>query len=180
MWSHAREKQTNGHVNGHTVYQATRRLTRKATPTAETAGSRILDFRPTEDKIYVKTYSPYLNQYQIDGDSQFTLNYDMTSDPPITITLQSPNNATTTIDNMPDFKFIPTHPDSLTFNCTLWLQNVTSSYVYATKNNALNGSQVTLTPSIPISNGAWSWWINCTDGSTSTISEKRTHNHQRL
>jgi hypothetical protein len=43
---------------------------------------RILDFRPAEDKIYVKTYSPYLNQYETDLDSQFTLDYDMTGTTP--------------------------------------------------------------------------------------------------
>ena len=40
---------------------------------------RILTFVPLEDKIYVKTYSPYLDQYETDHDSEFTLDYEMTS-----------------------------------------------------------------------------------------------------
>jgi hypothetical protein len=40
---------------------------------------RILEFNPSEDEIYVKTYSPYLDQYETDSNSQFTLDYDMTS-----------------------------------------------------------------------------------------------------
>ncbi len=71
---------------------------------------RILDFRPVEDKIYVKTFSPYLNQYQTDAASQFTLDYDMTSQQAITVGLESPDNATTTLDNMPDFSFVAESP----------------------------------------------------------------------
>jgi 3',5'-cyclic AMP phosphodiesterase CpdA len=36
---------------------------------------RIMKFVPSEDKIYVFTYSPFLNKSQIDADSQFILNY---------------------------------------------------------------------------------------------------------
>jgi len=39
---------------------------------------RILTFSPINDKIYVKTYSPYLNKFELDSDSEFTLDYDMT------------------------------------------------------------------------------------------------------
>ena len=34
---------------------------------------RILEFVPAENKINVKTYSPYLNQDETDADSEFTL-----------------------------------------------------------------------------------------------------------
>lgn len=36
---------------------------------------RIIEIRPTTNEINVKTYSPYLNQYQTDSDSEFTLIY---------------------------------------------------------------------------------------------------------
>ena len=90
-----------------------------------------------------------------------------------TIILHSPYNDTTTMDNMPDFKFTVIHTSQLTFNCSLWLQNASFPNVYATKNDAVNGSLTTVTPSSPIPNGDWWWWINCTDGSASNISEKR-------
>lgn len=38
---------------------------------------RILEFVPAEDKIYVSTYSPYLNRYNTNTKSQFTLDYEM-------------------------------------------------------------------------------------------------------
>lgn len=36
---------------------------------------RILEFYPITKEIKVKTYSPYLNKYETDGNSQFILNY---------------------------------------------------------------------------------------------------------
>jgi len=38
---------------------------------------RTMRFAPSEDKVYVETYSPWLNQYETDADSQFTLNFPM-------------------------------------------------------------------------------------------------------
>ena len=40
---------------------------------------RIMEFRPDENKVYIKTYSPTLNQFQTDANSQFVLNYDMSA-----------------------------------------------------------------------------------------------------
>ncbi len=63
-------------VNGHAVYQLL------ADFQGRTNGGngllRTMEFRPVEDKIYVKTYSPYLGSYETDADSQFTLDYNMT------------------------------------------------------------------------------------------------------
>jgi hypothetical protein len=70
------ETQRTDIVNGHTVYQI------MADYQDRTNGGngwlRTLEFNPVEDKIYVRTYSPYLNNYETDADSQFTLDYDMT------------------------------------------------------------------------------------------------------
>ena len=38
---------------------------------------RIMTFSPANDTITFKTYSPTLNQFETDADSQFTLSYDM-------------------------------------------------------------------------------------------------------
>lgn len=38
---------------------------------------RIMRFVPAENKVYVKTYSPWLGQYQTDTNSRFTLNFPM-------------------------------------------------------------------------------------------------------
>ena len=70
------ETQRTDIVNGHTVYQI------MADYQDRTNGGngwlRTLEFHPAEDKIYVRTYSPYLNNYETDANSQFTLDYNMT------------------------------------------------------------------------------------------------------
>jgi predicted esterase len=90
------------------------------------------------------------------------------------INLESPEDGALTMDNMPDFSFTATHISQTTFNCSLWLENATKSFAYATKNDVANGSSTTLTPTTPIPTGDWSWWINCTDGTNIAVSEKRT------
>jgi hypothetical protein len=40
---------------------------------------RIMRFVPAEDKVYVETYSPHLDQYETDAGSQFTLDFTMNS-----------------------------------------------------------------------------------------------------
>jgi hypothetical protein len=42
---------------------------------------RIMEFSPANNRIQVSTYSPTLNQFETDADSQFTLSYDMTPNP---------------------------------------------------------------------------------------------------
>jgi len=160
-------------VNGHTVYQLLADY-QEGYPNGGNGWLRILEFHPAEDEIYVKTYSPYVNQYQTDGNSQFTLDYDMTSEQAFVIDLESPEDGLLTMDNMPDFSFTATHFSQNPFSCTLWLEDATQSIAYATKNDVTNGSLTTLTPSTPIPNGDWSWWISCSDGATSAISDKRT------
>lgn len=46
---------------------------------------RIMEFCQTTNEIKVKTYSPYLNQYQIDPDSEFTLFYDSGENQPLPV-----------------------------------------------------------------------------------------------
>ncbi len=43
---------------------------------------RILHFSPANDEIHVQTYSPTLDQFETDQDSDFVLSYDMVSAPP--------------------------------------------------------------------------------------------------
>lgn len=62
-------------VNGHVVYQL---LSNYQDRTNGGNGFlRILKFSPAEDKIYVSTYSPYLDSYETDSDSQFELYFGM-------------------------------------------------------------------------------------------------------
>lgn len=46
---------------------------------------RIMNFRPNENLIDVKTYSPYLNQYMTDADSQLQIPYVLNAGDPFTV-----------------------------------------------------------------------------------------------
>jgi Domain of unknown function (DUF2341)/Calcineurin-like phosphoesterase len=73
-------------VNGHPVYQLLADF--QGRTNGGNGWLRTLEFHPVEDKIYVKTYSPYLANFETDSDSQFTLDYNMThqaNSPPLLI-----------------------------------------------------------------------------------------------
>lgn len=60
--------------SGHTVYAL------RSDYQDRTGGNgwlRIMEFQPSNNQIQVYTYSPYLNQWETDADSQFTLTYNM-------------------------------------------------------------------------------------------------------
>ncbi len=61
-------------VNGHVVYQMLADF--QMGTNIESGWLRILEFSPIQDKIFVKTYSPLLNQYKNDSASQFTIDYE--------------------------------------------------------------------------------------------------------
>jgi hypothetical protein len=64
-------------ANGHPVFQL------MADYQARASGGegwlRIMRFVPAEDKIYVQTYSPWLNRYETDANSEFTLDFPMST-----------------------------------------------------------------------------------------------------
>jgi hypothetical protein len=84
---------------------------------------RILEFSPANNQIRVRTYSPTLNQFETDANSQFTLTYDMTPTsnvPPVTrvgpdqeITLPNSASLTGTVSD----DGLPSSPGALT---TTW------------------------------------------------------------
>ncbi|MGD0977558.1 MAG: prolyl oligopeptidase family serine peptidase [Candidatus Bathyarchaeia archaeon] len=94
----------------------------------------------------------------------------------MSITLESPANNAVTMNNQPDFEFIAIDASSPTLSCTLWLNLTTSGTptAYGTNGSVVNGASTIIMPSSPIPNGQYQWWINCSDGAASIISEKRT------
>jgi hypothetical protein len=62
-------------ANGHPVHQILADY--QALPDGGQGWLRIMRFEPIENRVYVQTYSPYLNQYQTDADSQFSLEFPM-------------------------------------------------------------------------------------------------------
>jgi hypothetical protein len=80
---------------------------------------RIMEFSPANNQIRVRTYSPTLNQFETDSDSQFTLTYDMTPNsnvPPVTRvgpdkTITLPSSAA--LDGTVSDDGLPTPPGAL-------------------------------------------------------------------
>lgn len=62
-------------ANGHPVFQMMADYQDR--PSGGQGWLRILRFVPAENKVYVQTYSPWLNQYESDADSEFTLEFPM-------------------------------------------------------------------------------------------------------
>jgi hypothetical protein len=63
-------------VHGHPVYQMLADYQDRP-PTGGEGWLRILRFVPSDNKVYVQTYSPWLNRFETDADSEFTLDFPM-------------------------------------------------------------------------------------------------------
>jgi len=83
------------------------------------------------------------------------------------------NNTVYTADNTPDFVFSATDDVAPTLSCTLWLDNGTDVVAYGTDSSVLNGVPTTITANTSLGNGDYWWWINCSDGINSNVSEIR-------
>ncbi|MFA5364463.1 MAG: metallophosphoesterase [Candidatus Bathyarchaeia archaeon] len=71
------QQRTDTTVDGYNIYQMVSDYQDR-----ENGGDgwlRILTFSPLQEKIFVKTYSPYLDEYEQDANSEFVLDYNMTS-----------------------------------------------------------------------------------------------------
>jgi Bacterial Ig domain/Calcineurin-like phosphoesterase len=60
-------------ANGHSVFQMLADYQDRAT--GGEGWLRILRFVPSEDRVYVQTYSPWLNRFETDADSEFALDF---------------------------------------------------------------------------------------------------------
>ena len=63
-------------ANGHPVYQLLADYQDRS-PSGGEGWLRTMRFVPSEDRVYVQTYSPWLNQYETDANSEFTLDFPM-------------------------------------------------------------------------------------------------------
>lgn len=70
---------------------------------------RTLTFIPMQNEIYVKTFSPYLNQYRTSEESQFILDYDLEGTAPFTIVV------------LPDTQYYSASYPHVFINQTLWI-----------------------------------------------------------
>ena len=71
------EEHRTQNVNGHVVHEVITDY--QESPRGGNGWLKILEFSPIQDKIFVKTYSPYLDEFHSNSRSRFTLEYDVTS-----------------------------------------------------------------------------------------------------
>lgn len=71
---HTEQRRTDM-ANGHPVFQMLSDYQDRAS--GGEGWLRIVRFVPAENKIYVQTYSPWLNRFETDADSEFTLDFPM-------------------------------------------------------------------------------------------------------
>jgi hypothetical protein len=130
-------------------------------------------------------YFQYKSEFQTENTNQppelynISINYDILDNTPPIINLLNPENDTTnTTDKTPEFTFEATDETAQLLECSLWKNETTSgtAEIKSTNSSVNNGSITTLTPSSPLANGEYTWWINCSDGYNSNISEIRTIN----
>ena len=74
---HGEARRTDDNLAGQPVHQLLANY--QSQPNGGNGWLRIMRFVPEENKIYVETYSPWLDQYETDADSQFTLDFTMNS-----------------------------------------------------------------------------------------------------
>ncbi|NOQ37736.1 hypothetical protein GQ472_02500, partial [archaeon] len=117
----------------------------------------------------------YDNNSNLDwGNNNKTFTVNATADETLPhIYLESPtNNTQNTTDNTPDFTFNVTDETASTLDCTLWLDNGTA-IAYDSNTSVLNATTTTLTANATLTNDDYWWWVNCSDGTNTNISEKR-------
>jgi hypothetical protein len=62
-------------INGYAVHEMV--LNYQAKSNGGNGWLRILEFSPSQNKIFVRTFSPFLNKFEINSESEYTLDYNM-------------------------------------------------------------------------------------------------------
>ncbi len=108
------------------------------------------------------------------GTANYTLNITGAGDTTApSVYLESPaNNTLNTTDNTPDFVFNVTDETASILDCLLWLNNG-SDMAYGNNSSVLNATSTTITANASLGNDDYTWWINCSDGTNTNISEVR-------
>lgn len=92
------------------------------------------------------------------------------------IFLEAPaNNTENTTNVQPSFYFNVSDGDTALLDCDLWLNNSSGSAVrYGNNATVRNATSNTfIIPNASLANDRFFWWINCTDSTSSNISEQR-------
>ncbi len=132
--------------------------------------------------------NPYF-QYKVEFESEDTnyvsklhnisINYNLLDTIEPNIQLINPVNETiNTSSNIPDFTFSVTDNFVSSLSCNLWMNETTSGTAQIKASNAsvLNGTNTIITPTVPLGENQYFWWIDCFDGSNTNSSETRIIN----
>lgn len=87
-----------------------------------------------------------------------------------TLTLTSPANNTHSMDQTPDFIFLPVSNVSTTINCTAYVNGVASGDFQASNNTE---TTITCNHTLTVSGDPYEWYINATDTDETAKSEVR-------
>jgi len=92
--------------------------------------------------------------------------------PPI-IYLEGPaNNTLNDTSNTPDFSFNVTHETAEKLDCLLWLRDSEgANQSYGENSSTVNATTTTIIANTSLSNGDFLWWVNCSDGTNTNVSE---------
>ena len=83
------------------------------------------------------------------------------------------NNTKNTTSRSPSFVFNVSDNRQM-LDCTLWLRNSTFSNIsYGRNATTLNATSTTITANDSLANGDYWWWINCSDGDNTNVSQER-------
>jgi parallel beta-helix repeat protein len=128
-------------VNGHVVYQMLADYQNKTI--IESGWLRILQFCPIQEKIFVKTYSPLLDKYKNDSESEFTLDYKTVNVPPARP--EGTTNENNTIYIRPNGSIEPsTAPIQCNGDTYTFKENILGSIIVERSNVVIDGAGFTL------------------------------------
>jgi len=108
-----------------------------------------------------------------------TINYNLLDNTSPTINLESPqNNTLNQTDKTPDFVFNATDETASTLSCSLWMNKTSggTAEIKATNSSVNNGTSTTITPASSLADNEYLWWIECSDGTNTNVSETRAIN----
>ncbi|MBN2330682.1 MAG: right-handed parallel beta-helix repeat-containing protein [Candidatus Aenigmarchaeota archaeon] len=99
-------------------------------------------------------------------------NMSVRNDPPSVFLVAPANNTLNTTDSTPDFVFNVTDAMSATLDCFLWLDNGTVA-AYGRNSATPKDTATKIDANTTLENEDYWWWINCSDGPNSNVSETR-------
>ncbi|HIH10928.1 TPA: hypothetical protein HA241_01960 [Candidatus Woesearchaeota archaeon] len=125
------------------------------------------EYRHRPREYTTQAQRPYLNV-------TYTLNAAADSVAPLVYLMTPANNTLNTTDNTPEFKFNATDETAATLDCSLYLNNSAGTVTnYGRNSSVINNTPTLITANDTLTNDNYYWWVNCSDGTNTNVSEQR-------